>query len=394
MKTVVKFTWVLLCFVYVANANSQNINYNSSAIILVPDESFLPNANWEKLLYGNTNELFINGNMKIQIAVAPDQSIFICDRADYSISKLDKSGNVISTFGKKGYGNGEFANNPKIWGILNEKLLVVSDAQGRINFFDLNGNFVKLITIDFGIMEIYPLSSGKLIIYGHVPMKTKSKQLLAELDYNTRKYKQIYYTYEDYADVGIQIPIKGGGIYVWKKPFSNGDIFTAVTNEGKLIFSQNNEDIINVFTPDNNDYLQSQFEMNIPPIKVDDKAIAEFYENMKTSLKNRGLDTTYAEKIYEKGFFPNQLPYFYNLMVDRQNNLLLFIYTNNDKDYAFRAYSTDGKFLGESEFKIEGYDLLLNKSPFIFMNNSIYAIALKKGVQFPARIIKCALISE
>lgn len=394
MKTIVKFILVFLCFLFVVKANSQNINYNSSAIRLVPDESFLPDANWEKLFYENSSDIFIYGNMKKQIAVAPDESIFICNSEDYSISKLDKSGSIIKIFGKKGYGKGEFANNPNIWGILNEKLLVVSDAQGRINFFDLDGNFVKLITIDFMPLEIYPLSSGKLIIYGHVPMKTKSKQLLAELDYNTGKYKQIYYVYEDHHDVGVQIPIKGGGIYVWKTPFSNGDIFTAVTNEGKLIFSQNNQDIINVFTPANNNYLKSQFDINIPPIKVDDKAISEFYENMKTSLKNKGLDTTYAEKIYEKGFFPNQLPYFYNLMVDRQNNLLLFIYTNNDKDYAFRAYSTDGKFLGESEFKIEGYDLLLNKTPFIFRNNSIYAIALKKGVQYPARIIKCVLVSE
>jgi len=115
---------------------------------------------------------------------------------------------------------------------------------------------------------------------------------------------------------------------------------------------------------------------------------------MKSKLKKNGIDISYAEQVNEKGFFPEHLPYFYNLIVDRQNNLLFFIYTNDDKDYAFRAYTTDGKFLGESEFKIEGYDLLANENAFIFKNNYLYTIALKKGSEYPARIIKCKLISK
>ena len=54
------------------------------------------------------------------------------------------------------------------------------------------------------------------------------------------------------------------------------------------------------------------------------------------------MDESLAEKMKKPGYFPDYLPYYYNVIADDQNNCLFFIYSNEDKDHLFSAYSTDG----------------------------------------------------
>lgn len=70
------------------------------------------------------------------------------------------------------------------------------------------------------------------------------------------------------------------------------------------------------------------------------------------------------------------------------------MYSNDNKDHLFRAYTTTGDFLGESEFKIEGYDLMSKLGKFIFMDGYVYTLALKKNEDKPLRIIKCKVVSQ
>ena len=73
---------------------------------------------------------------------------------------------------------------------------------------------------------------------------------------------------------------------------------------------------------------------------------------------------------------------------------LFFIYSNEEKDHIFQAYNTGGQYLGESEFTIEGYDLMSGLGSFTFMNGYVYTLALKKGEESPMRILKCRIVSE
>ena len=156
MKTNKMIVTIMLVLIYLSGS-AQEINYNVKTIKLIPDNSFLVNADWETLFYDKTQK-DIPGKVGInkEFVVATDESVFILDRMKYSITKLEKSGKIIRTFGKQGWNPGEFASNPDFNGILDDKLLVVSDCQGRINFFDLNGDFVKMITIDFMPLNIFP----------------------------------------------------------------------------------------------------------------------------------------------------------------------------------------------------------------------------------------------
>jgi hypothetical protein len=153
-------------FLMISIGWAQPINFNASALKLVPETSFLPNADWKTLFQDNTktNAAEKAGLMK-QVIVGPEEQIFISDRNTFTITILDNTGRVVKTIGKKGSKPGEFVNNQSLDGILNDKLLVVSDNQGRINFFDLQGNFVKMLTIDFMPLGVYPLKSGNLIVW-------------------------------------------------------------------------------------------------------------------------------------------------------------------------------------------------------------------------------------
>ncbi|MCB2221008.1 MAG: hypothetical protein KQI35_11480 [Bacteroidetes bacterium] len=389
---------ILFCFLLPVSwvVFAQTPNYSARIQRLVPETNFLPQADWEAIFFDPTQkDIATKVGIKKRVVIALDESVFINNRYAYNITKVNSQGKVVRTFGKKGSNPGEFINNPDLHGILNNKYVVTSDAQGRINFFDLDGNFIKMITIDFMPLKIFPVGNGKLIIQGHVPYGTKSKNLIAELDFETEKYHQIYYTFQDYDDPkgGVRIHTKDG-IISTGPAFSTNKIYCRVTSSGQIVLGVNDSDQIQVFTNKNGTYKESEFTLKTNPIPITKEEKEEYYRNFKERLNKLEIDTTEADKILREGYFPRYLPNYYNIVLDDANNCLFFIYSNDGQDHLFRAYTIDGKYLGESEFTIEGYDLLSGLGHFYFMNGYVYTLALKKGADSPMRILKCKIISE
>jgi hypothetical protein len=384
-------------FLMISIGWAQQINYNAGELKLIPDESFLPNADWKTLFQDETQTSAADkaGLMK-QVIVGPEEEIFISDRSTFTITILDKTGRIVKTIGKKGSKPGEFVNNQSLDGILNDKLLVVSDNQGRINFFDLEGNFVKMITIDFMPLGVYPLKSGNLIVWGHVPVAgNQAKSVLAEVEYSTGKYKVFDENIKPYNQPSIITIPTEKSLLSFGAPYSAGKQMIRVTSDDKLIVADNSTDKIVVFAKVNGKYQKSEFNINTELIKIGEKEKEEYYQNFKARLQKNGLDVAYAEKVKADGFFPDHLPFYYNLILDEKNNCLFFVYTNEqNQDYAFQAYSMDGKFLGKSEFKINGYDLLSKMSHFKFRNGFVYALALKQNDPASLRILKCRIVAE
>jgi len=366
MKTKI-LSIAVLTILIISSGMAQSINYNANVVNLVPENSFLPNANWEDIFYSHSESSTAERvGLNKQVVVGPDERVYVSDRSNFTITILDKTGKMVKTFGKQGYNNGEFVNNQDLNGILSNKYIVVSDNQGRINIFDLDGNFVKLITLEFMPLRIFPLKSGNLIVWGHVPVKGFShKTVLAEINYNTGKYM----VFDEVLSTGEQpdriiIPTETSTIAIGS-PYAKGNNFIRITGKDQLVFADSKKNTIKLYSKIDGKYRQSEFSITIDPIKIGDREKEEYYENLKVKLEKKGLDVSYAEKVLEDGFFPEHLPYFYNMILDEQNNALLFIYTNNEnQDYAFQVYALDGTFLGQSEFNIEGYDLLSKMGKF------------------------------
>ena len=152
--------------------------------------------------------------------------------------------------------------------------------------------------------------------------------------------------------------------------------------------------MVRVFTNRNGNYEESEFNLRTTPIPITQEEKDEYYENFKRKLEKLGIDTAQADKILQEGYFPEYLPNYYNLILDEANNCLFFIFSNDNRDHLFRAYTTDGKYLGESEFVIDGYELLSGLGHFYFMNGYVYTLALKKGEESPVRILKCRIVAE
>lgn len=391
MKTLI----ISLLFTLTLNLAAQQIDFTSKTIKLIPEKSYMTNADWKAIFYNDSKkDVPTKVGLNKQVRIAPDGSVFISDRSNFTITKLDKTGKVIKTFGKQGWNNGEFANNQDMDCIFRDELLVVSDNQGRINFFDLDGNFVKLITIDFMPNRIFALNSGKLIVYGFVPWKGHSKHLLAELDYETGTYKQFYETMVPYDKVKrITIQTDKGVIGVGT-PYSAASTKIRVTPNDQIIWAKNNEDKVTVLSIKSGKWETSEFKVGIKTIPIEESEKEEYYQKFKQQLIDKGHDPKYAEQIKEPGFYPDHLPYYYNLIVDNASNSLFFIYTNENKDHLFQAYSVEGKFLGESEFKIDGYDLMSKLGHFTFKDGYVYTLALKHNEDAPLRILKCKVVSE
>lgn len=394
MKTKRTFIICILCSL-LGNLFAQQIDFTSKTIKLIPEQSFLANADWKAIFYDESEkDVPTKVGLNKQVRIAKDGSVFISDRSKFTITKIDNTGRIVKTFGKKGWNNGEFANNQDLDCIYKDKLLVVSDNQGRINFFDLDGNFVKLITIDFMPTRIFALKSGNLIVYGYTSWKGQSKHLFAELDYETGTYKQFYETIEPFSkERKIKIPTENGVIAVGS-PYSAASRKLKVTQNDQLIYAKNNEDRVTVLTKLNGKWETSEFKIGIEPIPIDESEREEYYQNFKQQLIEKGHDPKYAEQIKEPGFYPKHLPYYYNLIVDNASNCLFFVYSNENKDHIFQAYSLDGKYLGESEFKIDGYDLMSKLGHFTFKDGYVYTLALKHNEDAPLRILKCRVSSE
>ncbi len=374
------------------NLFSQQLDFKAESIRLIPDETFLKDADWEKIFH-NDHAFKPAGftGLNKQIKIGLNGRVYVSDRYTYSISIYDQSGKFLKSFGKQGYGNGEFANNQDLDGFLNNELIITSDNQGRINLFDLDGNFEKLITIDFIPLKIFPLKSGNMMVYGHVPVKgRKYKHVLAELNTATGKYILVYEKIIELDEKRFITITKDSSIISVGAPYSRGKELVRLGSNDQIIFAENKSGEITILELANGKSARSSFTIHGDPIPISEKEKEEYYENFKARLIKNDMDPAAAEKIKAEGFFPEHLPYFYNLAIDEMNNLLFFIYTNNEgEDFAFSAYNLEGKFLGKSKFEIEGYDLLANVSSLKFKDGYVYTLAVKKGEEQSLRILKC-----
>ena len=393
MKTKILASLIILLAIATAGL-AQKTSYNAAAVKLIPEASFLPNADWGSLFYdASQSDAASRIGVMNEVAIGPQEQVYVCNRGKYTIQILDQTGRVTKTFGKQGHKNGEFASNPHLRGILNNKLVVVSDNQGRINFFDLDGNFVKLIALDFMPLDIFPLKSGNLVVYGHVPVSgCRSKSVIAELNYDTGKYSILYEKIEPDTQSSIIQTKKDGLLISYAAPYVINQQMVRVISNDRIILADNTSKTVKVFSKENGRYKESSFDLQMEQLKVGAEEKQEYYQNFKKELEKDGLDVSLAEKVKEPGFYPDNLPYFYNIILDEQNNALFFIFTNNQsEDYVFQAYSGEGKFLGQSMFEIEGYELLSQMEHFHFVGGFVYTLALKHDAAYPVRILKCRM---
>lgn len=411
------FLFTIILFIGIA-ASSQNISelYKNDTIKLEAISSYGERNNWEEIFSAPPNGFSYSislGEQK-QIVVAPDGSVFMSHKTRHEIWKFDAKGNFVMKFGQKGSKAGQFPALSKVEGILDGKYIFTSDVHGRIQFFDFDGNYIKTLMLDYMPMDIRPLGNNKIAILGHVPWKNRhTKRIVAIKDFNTGKETIIWSQLKDNRRGEMIIELSNGtlmklsipGTYPWPRLASSksGNLIVAFPDDGHVsIYSAEGDEI-------------NSFQLNIDPIIIEQEDIDEYYNAGKSKIGrfeerlvkagNFSDDEiedmvlqykTQIGKLKDKNIYPDHLPYFTNIMVDSDGNILVFEYTEkkSKKSNKFRVYSynLNGKYLNRSSFVSDEYKLRFSPHSFIFHDNYIYNVAKKnEGSGNLMRLVKFKL---
>ena len=354
--------------------------------------------NWQTLFndYNTVQYGSATGKHK-RIVVAPDGSVFMSHRSKHEIWKFDKNGNFLKKFGKKGSRQDQFLFIPEVGGVLDGKYVFTFDNQGKVKFFDLEGNFVKMLQINYMPLEIIPLKNSKIAIVGYADRKT----ILVIKNYNTGKEK-IILTEKDKTDDGsININMPKGGMLSWSLPLTHSSLTRyriATSKNGNLIVASPENGIITEYSTDG--VKLKEFNLNITPLKITDEDINSYYE---TALKNivkfeeqlkkkknytetdvKNVMTQYRNQINnfkDRKYYPSHLPYFSTFIIDSESNIIVFEYTKEDVSNNFIAYTFDakGKYVCSSSFKTDNYELNFEPYSFAINNGYVYSLAFKNN---------------
>ncbi len=415
MKKQVIFLFFAVLALNIAAQSLQNI-YQQPIIKLIPAANYGQNNDWDKI------ESNSNAEKSKQLAVAPDGSVFLSNKLRYSISKYDKSGNFVKEFGKKGGKSlSDFIYNPTVQGVLDGKYVYTAAVDGRLHFFDLNGSWVKTLRLDYMPLNTIPLKNGKIVILGHVPMRNGSKHILSICDTDTKKQKTITsetvsYAKENESRILIS-PIeyiakdgskqKGPAISI-SLPLNDTFISRermATDSKGNLIIGYPMQGKIRIYSADGTKIKEFKLDMRRENISKEDmegyyqKAKKQMDDLEKTiNIENREYKEKYIaqyrsqlEKFRNPENYKQGLPYFAEMIVDSDDNILLFNFTKEEGSNKFDVitYSKNGNKIGTSSFVSDEYKLNFNPAVFKFYKGQIIAYQeLKSKTGNNMRLVK------
>ncbi len=382
----------MVIFALQASGQSLLDIYRTGNLKLTPDSEFAVGTDWEKVFpdynlvsYGNPI-----GRYK-SIAVAPDGSIFVGNYSSYTIQKFDAKGKLIKTFGKRGNADADFKQRPTLGGVVGGKYVFTHEHNGHIKLFTLNGDFVKNILLDYMPLKAIALESNKIAVVGHVPMGEKVRYVVTLIDPETGATK-IIRRFDDIFDRNVSLSVnKNGYLYSYSPIVSRVNVIIRAIPDGNIIVGVTDSKRIEIYN--SNGKLAKSFDLDLTNLLYPEDLRKEFTTQMERMVVDEKFSKSDISPIYEKDFFPKNMPLYYNIIVDPSGNLLVFKFTDEDVDHKFRVYAFDGKGtnLAEANFEIPNFALSLNYRFEELVFQKDYAIGLlqpSRSSTTPAQLVK------
>jgi len=411
---------VMLAIVFclgIQSVKSQSLNtlYKKGQIRLEESTDYATANDWQKLFAdADKVEFGKNTGSSKEIVVAPDGSVFMCHKTLYEIWKFDNKGNLVKKFGSKGSKPGQFPYHFSIYGLLDGKYLCTYDNQGRMMFFDTEGNFVKKMQIDYMPLDMVALKGSKIAILGFVPGKN-NKEVVTVKDFITGQEKIVWSGIEaDMDKSAIIVNMPGKGMMVLAPPYTHSSLTTprlATSKTGNLLMGMPADGTVIEYTPAGAKV--KTITLKIQPITITDADINENYalfvkksdefaakvnkdEKMSPDEKQATIRQFKDQlwKMKDRSNYPKNLPYFSSLIIDSDGNILVFEFTKEAETNKFKAYAYDnsGTEIGTSSFVSADFEVSFIPSAFAFGKGYIYAVATRKnGGKVPLRLVKFKL---
>jgi len=359
--------------------------YKKGSITLKGVDNFGKNNDWEGLFVYPYNDM----------TVAPDGSIFVAINRQHHIYKFDKNGNFLKKFGRKGQGPGDL-DSPGDMTILDNKYLVVGEyaLNRRITIWDLEGKCIKVVRTKKNNFYTTALKKNRvayLTIRQHAEKKNgyqkKSLVIIKDIDSGMEKIlKEITLIYRSSISVGPGMSVSLDNYF--------GEVYLAQTIEGNLAVGISNQREIKIYSPERE--VIHSFDLKITPIPVDRKYIKKYKDSILADLKKKGEKTMNSTRKFwhdlKMKVFPSydfstifdkHLPLYYEILVDKDGNFLVFRYTDCLKDCKtyFQVYSKTGEYICETELDKGNYDFVIDRrfKNICFTDEGVFGLFMNKG---------------
>ena len=386
--------------------------YKKGTVKLIPDTEYGKGNQWEKVFETYYDTLHHGlypapmGNRK-SLVVMPDGSVVVSHPYRDFYSMFDPNGKFVKEFGIKEKSGKMRTKIKPIQGIINNNFYTDFDNTGKSICFDFNGNYVKTLTVDYMVMQTVPMSNNKIALVGWVIWKDRRRDLVALIDYQTNEHKIIWdYFYVQKGDnftfsesEGFKETPMPKGVPVGEglRPqlaFVNNRLIVAIPNSGEILIYNANGKLISkekaewepkyISVEDQKESLRKTIERVTYEQEHKENKGYRYFPDLTTRLKDLKAD---LENINT----PKALPMFSNVIKDSDGNLLFFEMAETEGGNKFNVwiYQDGGKFVCQSSFVCDDFDLIITPSKMVFHNGYIYSLqTLKNAKGNPLRLVR------
>ena len=381
-------TFILILLLIASFLNATLIDFYKKGLIkLEADPHFGKNTSGDGSIY----------DTRCDFLRSPDGSFFIADTTEHCLYRYSAEGKFISKHGQKGEGPGDLYF-PGDLSVLDDRYVVIGEyaTSRRVSLFDLEGNFAKLLKTDRNAFTTVALKDNKIAYktYKYGPMKNQIQEFTTILiikDVETGEEMVI----DECQSQRKFIRVGGGGSFVMNT--GAGEMLITQTKYGNLVVGVTTSNELKIFSPEGQ--LLRSFILKMDPVQVTRDYIRRYKESIIQGMEERGvrqsaIDAT--KKTPYEDAFGKYLPYFKEILVDSEGNILIFKKTDciGDCNEVFQVYSPEGKYVCEMTIDSGIYDLTIDRrfKNIVFAGDAIYGLfPLKESEESALQLIRVKL---
>jgi hypothetical protein len=420
-----KLIITIACVAVVQVLSAQNLVdiYKKGTVKLVPDTEYAQNNNWDQVFstYYDTIYGAPMGNRK-SIVFMPDGSVVVNNAYRNFYTLFGPDGHFEKEFGIYNGDGKQFKTTENIAGIINSNFITELDDMGKMTCFDFEGNYVKTLTLDYIDRKIIPLADNKVAVVGWAIWKTRFRDFVAIVDYNTNEQQIVWEHFTDRCEEDNHCKLfnysyqfeKAGGVYFSTMPYTKNTGLSAPPMiefvHHQLVVAIPSTGEILIFNLEGNLLSKDKIEWATNYISVDEqkeiqKNSIERYKSIKEPTFVSGASPAENKKAQESLIKqmeedlarikePIPVPVFSTILKDSDDNLLFFGIPKEEGANKFNVwiYQDNGKFVCQSSFECDEYDLSITPSKLVFRNGYVYGLqTLKQAEGNPLRLVRFKL---
>lgn len=269
------------------------------------------------------------------IAVDHLERIYVLDSKESHIKLFDTNGNYVKTIGKKGEGPGEIFYSNRI--AVNREELIVDDANRRLSFFSLKGEFLRnLSTKETWVLGARIDSVGNIIVTeGLVDPENPS--------YCVKKFD---------SEMNLLIEIARSPAPDIRKGF---DPFMAISTwtldqDDNIIYGYPKDYELKFYNPDGK--LIKKITKEYDPVEVTE-------EEIEARTKRSPPNTKFAFSKYHSAFR--------RFLVDDEGRIFVntWEWEENEEKYYHDVFDSEGRYIAK---------ILMKERPTVCLRNKLYSL--------------------